>query len=512
MLLLLSFLILDYFARKINGKKIIRHIESDFKTFKLAATTDSFILEAVHTFCSDETTTTAADVFNKLLDAKNITEFIEISDQYRIPIQHLLYEWNYVPAQESPKHIFNVLNDDCIQEIMRRLSDARDFLNAAKTCQQFQMNSLQCCSASFKRLSLSTENRPTALSVELTSNFLKIFGHLVRALEIIHDFDEDTLNMIVNYCGKNLIALDIVGKESTTVNLNVLSKFKALEFIQISSISLNNVELPPNLCCIFLIDVKVNDDLQFVVRSFPNLKSVFFQDMVNLSESVIIAFIEFNPQLENLMFRNCQKLTSSALNEIIEGLPNLTRLRSDIDITTITQYNELVMNLSQLRELKSLDISFASHLSFPANILFDSLAANIPTIQSLWIFGLRVEEASAGLLALRQLEELSFTTFQSNHISIDDLIIQIINGLPILRYICFDCNTISISEIANILQHTKSVTQLSVLIDEIDIDLSAYRSILALIKSHLNVRFIISRGNIDESIFKENMQQFQIIK
>lgn len=116
MLLFLSFLILQYVAERINSKKRIHQIESDFENFKLAATKDEFILNAVY----------PEETMDKLLHATNISEFIEISEKNRIPIQHLLYEWNYAPAQDSPKHILNALNDDCIQEILRHLTDIGD--------------------------------------------------------------------------------------------------------------------------------------------------------------------------------------------------------------------------------------------------------------------------------------------------------------------------------------------------------------------------------------------------
>lgn len=148
MLLFISFFILKYVDAKINRGKAIRRIKSDFEIFKLTATTDEFILNVVNNFYLDGSTTTA-NAFNKLLHAKNITEFIDISDKYRIPIQHLLFDWNYLPAQDSLKHLLNILNDDCIQEILRKLTNASDFLNAAKTCQRFQVNAVHRISSDY---------------------------------------------------------------------------------------------------------------------------------------------------------------------------------------------------------------------------------------------------------------------------------------------------------------------------------------------------------------------------
>lgn len=72
MLLLLSFYILKYASSKVNSKKLIRQIEGDFENFKLAATKDELILNAVDSFNLDKTMTTTADIFNELLHAANI--------------------------------------------------------------------------------------------------------------------------------------------------------------------------------------------------------------------------------------------------------------------------------------------------------------------------------------------------------------------------------------------------------------------------------------------------------
>lgn len=144
-----------------------------------------------------------------------------------MPIQRLLYEWNYVPAQDSPKHILNALNDDCIQEILRKLTDPIDFLSAAETCRDFQVNALQCYPRNFKELSLSLENksvgRYTAFPLKHASNFLKNFGHLILYMELISDFEDGTIDMISKICGETLFSMYIEIPENTTVNLNALT-------------------------------------------------------------------------------------------------------------------------------------------------------------------------------------------------------------------------------------------------------------------------------------------------
>lgn len=41
------------------------------------------------------------------------------------------------PAQDSPKHILNLLNDNCLYELFRELDHLADFDSAARVCTQF---------------------------------------------------------------------------------------------------------------------------------------------------------------------------------------------------------------------------------------------------------------------------------------------------------------------------------------------------------------------------------------
>lgn len=514
MLLLLSFLILEYVSSKVNPKKQIRQIESDFKNFKLAATKDELILNAADSFNLDETALTI-DVLNELLHAANITNFIEISAKYRIPIQRLLYEWNYVPARDSPKHILNALNDDCIQEILLKLTDTSDFLGAAETCQQFQKNALQRYPSEFKSLSLSVENkstnRYTGLAMDLATNYLRIFGHLIYHMELINDFDEGTLNMIAKYCGKTLSELYIKGNENTTANFNALSKFKALETIRISSLSIDSMELPESLFNIFISDVKVQEDMQFILEPLPNLKNVGFNSIANLSETTMNRFITLNPQIELFLIMNCRLMTCSVLNDISDRLQNLTVFTIECNgVITTPEYIEFLTHLTRLQRLKYLFIIFSKGL-YPADILIDSLVANIPTIESLSIAGFNnLDEALTGLLGLSSLKSLNLFN-GANNIT-PSRIHELIKGLPTLEHMRFSCSTLGVSGIMDILKYSKNLVKLEIDISEMDINLSVYEAISTSIRGRLEVTLYIKNGNIDENIFKENEQRLRIIR
>lgn len=116
------------------------------------------------------------------------------------------------PDQDSPKHILNILNDDCLQEIFRRLKQMRDFLSAAKVCTRFQENAIECFPSTFKSLRIDDANdAPTSLPLEYLSDFLSIFGHFIQKIEWSwtqdREHDDDILNQIAAHCGKTLTAV-----------------------------------------------------------------------------------------------------------------------------------------------------------------------------------------------------------------------------------------------------------------------------------------------------------------
>lgn len=154
-----------------------------------------------------------------------------------------------------------------------------------------------------------------------------------------------------------------------------------------------------------------------------------------------------------------------------------------------------------MQQLRDQRIGFLE-ISIPYQVvtLIDMLVANIPTIETLRLFGFRgFDESVAGLLQLSQLRvlELSFP----DDVSVQT-ILKLVKTSPTLKQVAFNCDTISVSEIMTILECSKNLTELKIRIHEMDMTLSAYKSILAQITSSLEVEFRIRNGIIDENIFK----------
>lgn len=215
--------------------------------------------------------------------------------------------------------------------------------------------------------------------------------------------------------------------------------------------------------------------------------AVDFNYIAHLSQTTLNAFITLNPQLEKVTVIACPMMTSSVLSGISDRLPNLIQLAFECYQTmTIPEYNEFVMHLSQLQKLRRL--SLILHTSYPADILIDSLVTNIPAIEKPFICGcFGLEKCVTGLLKLSCLKALDLS-HQISLIAISvSVIIELIHGLSALKEIDFYCDTISVSEIMNILEYSKDMKMIRINILKMNIDLPVHKTILASIRGQLKL-------------------------
>lgn len=204
------------------------------------------------------------------------------------------------PEQESPKHIINALNNDCIQEILRRLKNITDFLSAAEVCTLFQENARQCFPSIYNvfystwfemfdgrfpdtcKLSMTR-----VLPVNRVQSFLSIFGDFIEkiawghdlerwdlyyqcesrqlrrriskiGLEKVRESDENSLRVLADHCGKTVNELQIMYR---FIDFNIMHKFQAVEKLEIE------------YCCSGHVETSSRPGL------FPKLKSLKVMDV-----------------------------------------------------------------------------------------------------------------------------------------------------------------------------------------------------------------------------------------
>lgn len=240
------------------------------------------------------------------------------------------------PDQTSPKHIFNVLNNDCIREIFKYFDNIKDFLNAAEVCTRFQESAKHCFppinkltykdSGEYCQLEM-WKNHWTKSQLQLPYSriprFLSIFGRFIENIvwsrfiiicgyssskkRKIRKIDEDELRMFANSCGKNVKELKIGNRY---IDLKILQKFKALEKLEISLCRrIYYVAEPRSGPFSSLKSLKLykfaGDNCDWLKQTFPKLIAVNLRVDVRCKKT-INQFRELNPQLEHpiIEFRN----------------------------------------------------------------------------------------------------------------------------------------------------------------------------------------------------------------
>ena len=85
-----------------------------------------------------------------------------------------------------PEHDITTLNNDCIQEIFRRVTNLKDFLSTARVCKRFADNAKACVQAGHrKQFCIGDDNDDrSCFSIREArhSNVLKKFGFLINKI------------------------------------------------------------------------------------------------------------------------------------------------------------------------------------------------------------------------------------------------------------------------------------------------------------------------------------------
>lgn len=314
------------------------------------------------------------------------------------------------PAQDSPKHILNVLNDDCIQSIFLQMENIRYFLSAAETCIRFQENAKLAFRNHYKKIRIGTlhvyisEHKRRTITLDRVQSFLSIFGHLIEELEfnrIAADqrLGDDVQNLIADYCGKTLKTFKLVSSYNSHINFSTRSPFKALEELKISDVNIYNFNYHSQLRRL-KVSGSHTTELKWLIQSFPKLEMVNFSLLHQLQHNQAIRFLKLNPQLKSLTIDICKQIPQQVFENISSHTPNLEKL--DFRGKSLNQ-NEPLIHISNLWYLNSLRIRLKDEI--PAEILIDSLIENNVPIEILEIIS-ELYDSTYSKLNVRQLKQL----------------------------------------------------------------------------------------------------------
>lgn len=279
------------------------------------------------------------------------------------------------PAQDSPKHILNALNDFCIQNIFQRFTNLSDFLNASEVCTRFQNNAKSCFPFStFKEVCLfdGTKDYLTGLygydkilSSKQQQILLKHFGDSIHAIRCgtnrsFRAQDTETnsnlLRSIMEFCGQSLVKLAVNDYDEENLMsfgynsplgidfIDLRNQFPALKVLELTDITVDNLFISPTLEQLKLryvtkmhlptsmrrIQFEMFSPALIPRGSYPNLVKLEFSfvetlfrhniaAVVDRSKNNILAIIRLNPQIIDLRIFGLE----IPLRDIHERLPNL---------------------------------------------------------------------------------------------------------------------------------------------------------------------------------------------
>lgn len=329
-----------------------------------------------------------------------------------------------IPAQDSPKHILNCLDDYIIQRIFFQLETQMDILNVAETCQRFRQNAKSCVTLKFKCIIIGTLEKCDRwtfldldidkyyISLDRVNDFLSIFRY---EIESIHFFatrerkvDEEVARTIGIFCGETLAHLQLYRFESTFPKQFAFSSLKTLKLFG----------------CFANYFIRRGRDggleLPFEFKKYPRLTNLWIENYIpGLTHDNLFKFLSINPQLRVLSLRTCFNLNNrNIFEDIVKYATNIEHLTyyHDKDHMEVDYMNPaLYGHFGKLPNLKHLRID---DFDQQINNIIDALAENNSHIESLDVYGFcsfletqsseKVRKDNTNFRKLNSLKQLEF--------------------------------------------------------------------------------------------------------
>lgn len=448
------------------------------------------MIEIINTLEGNQQTKTVEISIAKSLDQQSsCTESEKTEDMIQI---------EKPPAHDSPKNILNVLNNDCLQEIFRRLKKMRDFLSVASVCTRFEENAKECFPSEFKSIRINdASDTPRALPLECVPKFLMKFGSFIRSIEWSwtqdQEHDDETLNQIAAYCGKTLTELTVYGHK---LNFNTQSQFEALEKLELYDATIHDLGALAPLKSLKLTFVKIND-CDWLAKEFPKLEEAKFYAFHKLRDQMLTEFLRLNPQLLSLELICCRRITTSVFQNISHRSPNLVKVGFEPCKGLQSTFDANMVHLSDLQQLRSLHIECHR---FSGRALISSLANNNVPIENLTVEGL-VSDLAECIPKLDSLKKLHVSSIY------EEMLIDIVEKLNALEEISVRRSyDVTLCGIKETLELGKRLSRFSIHMEVLSMDLEDYNSILDVAGGRVQVELFYKNGEIavEPDVLKAN--------
>lgn len=265
---------------------------------------------------------------------------------------------NIPPAPDSPKHILNILIDDCIVEIFRRISTFEDILNAAEVCKRFKKCAMDV-RFKFKSIAIDNQTSPINVPAFRAPTLLCNYGSSIKSIdwkcgaEINPKFYDRIFELIAQFCGKTLKNLIFSDFYLYNPKRSENHPFSALERLELNNLAYGRFlsrKMLKHRDIVRLICL----EKPWFIRQFPSLQIVHFDEITVLGTEMLTEFLSLNPQLQVLKLSVRENVNEGILKSIGKYTTNLHTL----DIGPILSYYRMNENvLKALRKLRKLRLT-----------------------------------------------------------------------------------------------------------------------------------------------------------
>lgn len=421
------------------------------------------------------------------------------------------------PDQESPSHILNALDEDCLSTIFEYMN-VKTLTNAAEVCVRFNNHAKRAFAKNHAKLELIDGFLKSAEMKKLFKNFGSIISTLrvdELALRSVNDF----WSVANEYLTPRLKSLELV---NFTLNGSITAKlrplFQTLEEFRFMCGDLNVdgkslMDACVNLKALGLYNCTIGYG-NCIKRKFEKLEEAHIVETCGVD---VIDFIKLNPTLKKLRVIDNGVDLTKLVQTIGTSLPNLVQL--EIEEESASNKNKLADNLpilSQLTSLKDLTLNFDS---VEIEALMKNLAEKKVPIEKLKIINGKInDDAISSISKLTNVKVLEFVSITEK--LTDEYLVQLAKEMPELQELRLEKYSSEITTIGlkKMLPHAKKLSLLVLKsIDSITVDVDDYKAMLKSVQSRsekvkLRIELTSSgdKVNVPDTILAENRDIFYI--
>lgn len=395
------------------------------------------------------------------------------------------------PETNSPRHILNILCDNCLQEIFKRIS-ILDLSNVSEVCTRFKQNAEEI-------FSLCHEKRFRFISLTLVRpQIVRNFVHLIKSTYLNGNR--------ASHC------LTYFNKDSRIQSLHVRNALINVDSLR--SILSNLTTFEMSSCTFHLNQVATNaaSDLLFLCRKLRNLK-------VKLTK-----FDQFYPcRMPTLEKFELDDYTyCETLRCFIKANPHLTFISITMinKMQTITDFEGHLLHFGSLQSLNSLKLPCYQRSVAP---LVKSLRENNIQLQLLELSDCRVDDGtfldlfemkSIKILALTGIEGLSREQFVG--------LAKALPALEVLRLETVSDSRVTVAndDIQSFVEHSRNLYLLTIgVMAHVTVDPGMYNNLLLLMTKNserktLTITFMYKQSmtvTVSKETLLKNKQRIRIV-